>query len=927
MIRFSVILFCLCFPTLVTRCQKPVLDSAAIKGWPALQHPVISSDGRFLMYEISNRPTNFYDISKDTLTIQAVEGAWRREYPGFLSGGFSADNRKAILSHKDTLFLLDLVSGEQKQILVNQYRHIQAGVYDWLVYEPKKLLYNRELVLLDLMTSREHDFKNVSEYKFDADGRSVFFLIEVKDSSAAQKLICVDIESGISKQIWPITTRFKKTARIRAWNIDKTGQQLSFLVTEDSESQPTQSVFYYKKGMDSAELRVNQHTSGMGGGVSISSGPAFSSDGRWLMFKIDSPIIRPKSSAIIPSVDIWSYRDVVIIPEQQRLLGVGGTRQNQVTDAFVRVTGGPVIRPTHDNIYLLSMSNCYNDYVIMGSGERNAEPWWPRELGKWSVYIQSLVDGKRQLLYKGGKYGISGFSLSPGGNWLLYYNVKQGSYCSYEFNTGKIRNITAGVGVLFRSEYGSLSGSAGPIAGWLSNDKAVLLYDNYDIWQVDPAGVKKAINITNGYGVKHRIKLRIMNGPEGEKNKLVFTDREELTLVGFSPVTKYNGFFNKILGEAGNPVERYMGPYTFFRVGSQKAHFYSFDDGMQPIAAEKAGVWLVKRQSDTEAPNYYLTKDFTTFKALTNVQPQKEYNWLKAELHDWRLPDGTISQGILYKPENFDPKVKYPVLFNYYEQLSHRLYEYPIPAFTEANINIPWFVSRGYLVFTPDIHYKVGSLSGKPVGEWACEAVVSAARYLSQLPYVDSRHMGIQGHSFGGGETNYIVTHSHLFAAAAEVAGNSDLVSAYLTLVPFAAPFEHFSKQTGAETGQGRYGATLWERPELYLKGSAVLHTDRVTTPLLIMHNQRDNQIQWRQGLELYMALRRLGKKSWMLQYDNGGHTVSGPDAIDYTTRLTQFFDYYLKGVLPPKWMTQGVLAAMKGIDSGLELDKSGAIP
>jgi hypothetical protein len=93
------------------------------------------------------------------------------------------------------------------------------------------------------------------------------------------------------------------------------------------------------------------------------------------------------------------------------------------------------------------------------------------------------------------------------------------------------------------------------------------------------------------------------------------------------------------------------------------------------------------------------------------------------------------------------------------------------------------------------------------------------------------------------------------------------------------------------------------------------------------MHNEKDSNIQWRQGIELYMALRRLGKKCWMLQYDNGYHAVLGRDAVDYTTRLTQFFDYYLKGALPPVWMTQGVPYALKGLDTGYELDRSGQKP
>jgi dipeptidyl aminopeptidase/acylaminoacyl peptidase len=354
-----------------------------------------------------------------------------------------------------------------------------------------------------------------------------------------------------------------------------------------------------------------------------------------------------------------------------------------------------------------------------------------------------------------------------------------------------------------------------------------------------------------------------------------------------------------------------MGPYTLYRTESQKPHDYSFDDGMQPLRAGEVNSWIVKRQTANDAPNYFFTKDFKSYLELSNLQPQTGYNWLTTQLVNWKQLDGTPSQGILYKPENFDPYKKYPVIFNYYEKLSHSLYEFPIPEFTESNINIPWFVSQGYLVFTPDIHYTIGK-----TGQSVYNTVVSAAQYLSKLPYVDGKKMAIQGHSFGGFETNYLVTHSHLFAAAAEVAGTSDFISSYGT-----------GKQYIAEFGQGRMGATPWQRPDIYIDNTPIFKADEVTTPLLIMHNKADFVVLWAQGIEFFLALHRLEKKVWMLQYDNGNHAVSGKEAEDYTIRVNQFFDYYLKGTPPPKWMTVGVPARLKGIETGLELDTSGRQP
>jgi len=168
--------------------------------------------------------------------------------------------------------------------------------------------------------------------------------------------------------------------------------------------------------------------------------------------------------------------------------------------------------------------------------------------------------------------------------------------------------------------------------------------------------------------------------------------------------------------------------------------------------------------------------------------------------------------------------------------------------------------------------------------------------------------MAIMVHIFGGHETNAIITQSHLFAAAAEVAGYSDHFSAYLTLV--GVPVE---KDHKIDHFNQRMGATPWERPDLFRRNSPILNADKVTTPLLIVHNKKDGSVNFRQGVEMYMALRRLGKPCWLLQYDNSGHALTDEkDALDYTIRLTQYFDHYLKGTPAPQWMTMHTLGGYK---------------
>jgi dipeptidyl aminopeptidase/acylaminoacyl peptidase len=327
----------------------------------------------------------------------------------------------------------------------------------------------------------------------------------------------------------------------------------------------------------------------------------------------------------------------------------------------------------------------------------------------------------------------------------------------------------------------------------------------------------------------------------------------------------------------------------------------------------------VLRSRSTESPNFFYTKDFKTFNALSNIYPERLFNWLTTELKEFKTIDGRMEQGILYKPENFDAGKKYPVLVHYYEKMSQQLNKFLTPGLSDGTINIPYFVSRGYLVFLPDIHYRTGE-----IGESAYNSIVAAGNYLSALPFVDGKRMGLTGHSFGAFETNYVITHSSLFTAALSDAGPSNFVSQYGSYELHAG----ISLQGIVERGQNRMGANLWERPDVYIKNSPIFEADKITTPVLMVCNKLDAIVHFEQGVQLFTALRRLGKKAWMLQYDGEAHSVfQEKNQMDLTIRATQFFDHYLKGKPAPKWMLDGTPAKLKGIETGYELDTTGRTP
>ncbi|MBO9573915.1 MAG: S9 family peptidase, partial [Chitinophagaceae bacterium] len=403
------------------------------------------------------------------------------------------------------------------------------------------------------------------------------------------------------------------------------------------------------------------------------------------------------------------------------------------------------------------------------------------------------------------------------------------------------------------------------------------------------------------------------------RNGKTFYDcKVRLVLTAVNMGNKDNGFYALSLGSKARPELLCMGPYVFY-LGALKygvTFWGSHSAGCKPLKARDANTWLLTRQSSKEAPNYYIAKGLKEFKALTTLNPHKDYNWLQAELVTFRQQDGSYSKGILYKPENFDSTKKYPVLINYYEQLTLCLNNYPVADYAaNAHISVPWFVSRGYLVFLPDIYY-----NKKYLGEGALNAVEGAASWLARQPYVDSTKMGIAGHSFGGSMTNYIVTHSTHFAAAfCGAAGNSDIISRSLL------PLDDGSVQL--RQYEQEFQHTIWETPEKWNEASPIMSIDKVVTPYLIFHNKMEG-VQFQQATELFVALRRLDKKVWLLQYDEGGHSVyKRRDCRDLTIRITQFFDHYLKGAPPPIWMTTGIRAELKGKVTGYEFDTTGRQP
>jgi dipeptidyl aminopeptidase/acylaminoacyl peptidase len=336
------------------------------------------------------------------------------------------------------------------------------------------------------------------------------------------------------------------------------------------------------------------------------------------------------------------------------------------------------------------------------------------------------------------------------------------------------------------------------------------------------------------------------------------------------------------------------------------------------VKARRDSTFILTRSSFSDCPDLYVgTPRLDRLTRLTDINPQqREYLWGTAELIRWKMKDGTPLEGLLYRPGGFEKGKRYPLIVYYYERNADYLHRYWPPSPSRSTVSPSFYTSRGYAFFIPDIRYR----RGHP-GMSALDAIVSGTRKVLSLGFVDSTRMGLQGQSWGGYQTAFLVTRTGMFRAAMAGAPVSNMTSAYDGIRLESGVIRQFQY----EKSQSRIGATLWERPDLYLENSPLFRADRVTTPLLIMHNDNDGAVPWQQGMEMFGALRRLDKPVWMLVYNKEEHNLmQRRNMKDLSIRMAQFFDHYLQGAPLPVWMRTGRPAIEKNTTMAIDTTATG---
>ena len=673
----------------------------------------------------------------------------------------------------------------------------------------------------------------------------------------------------------------------------------AFLADMQEEGKKDEYSLYYWKGEGEASLLADNSTAGMTKGWQISDNGSlrFSENGKRL-FLGSAPVMPEKDTTILedeyPDVDIWhgtegTLHTVQVVNRSRTLrrtwMGVVDIASGRFTQLATEEVPDIKLVDKGDSDWVVATTNVPYELQSMWEGG----PYHT------DLYLINCNTGEKRLLKKDIRVSLE---ISPAGKYIVWYDYISESFYSMDMATLTEKRITTPATLSVAQEMSDVPNLRGPYrpTGWMKDDSGLLLNDRYDIWLADPAGIEKPLNLTLN-GRESRITYTAV---PFDREKESFTPGEELFLMGSDEVTRESGYYIWKAGRKGAPKELKKGAYNLSR----------------PVKAEEASTIVYSWETFETFPDLYVTDlSFKKEKRISDVNPQqKEYLWGTAELVSWTTLDGMKIEGLLYKPEGFDPSRKYPMIANFYEKSSSGLYSYRMPELHRSTIDYHYYTSNGYLVFNPDIYYE----DGYP-GESAFNCIMPGITSLIDKGFVDTERIGAQGHSWGGYQVAYLATRTDLFAAIESGAPVVNMFSAYGGIrwasgLNRAFQYEHT---------QSRIGATIWESPLRYLENSPLFTMDKVTTPILIMHNDADGHVPWYQGIEYFIALRRLNKPVWMLNYTGEPHWPQKmPNKKDFQIRMSQFFNHYLKGEPMPVWMKEGVPAIMKEYDLGYELVK-----
>jgi dipeptidyl aminopeptidase/acylaminoacyl peptidase len=879
--------------------EEKVLTLEDYPKWKHIQDATISDNGDWITY--GYRP-NGGDV---TLYIKSLVG--EKIYDIAVASGpeISGDSRWAaykISSSKEEakklrkqkkpvttkVGLLDLSSGEKMT-----YENASSFVFskDSAFFVVKKEKTDKDakhdgsdLVLRNLKTGMDLNIGNVGSFRFNNEGTMLAYTVDA-DKKAGNGVYVLELRSGA---IRPLDSGEADYSQL-AWDDNgrnplsgyEKGNALAVLRgIEPEKSVQKENQLLVFMGLGSKNLSKIKYSPAEdedfpeGMVLSEKGALTWSEDNSRIFCGIKEQEPEPeKSDDPEANVDVWHWKDERL----QSVQMVQADRDRRFTYRSVFLLNSKKFIPLTDE----AMRTVDIPRVGKWAAGRDDKAYRldvNRSMNTADYYRVDTGTGKRSLVVK----GLPGRArLSPDGSHFLYFHDSH--FWLFDMDTEKLTNISETAPVSFVDVNMDVPTDERPwgIAGWAKDRKWVVVYHKYDVWKLSLDG-SQAVNLTKGFGDEKEIRFRYVR-LDSEERCIDMT--KPLLLSAYGEWTKKAGYFH--LKPNGSLDELVYDDVMF---------------GRRIIKAKNADKILYTRETFVDFPDYYASDTrFQDPVKVTDANPQqKEFAWGRRRLIDYENSRGVKLQATLTLPSGYEKGKKYPMLVYFYEKMSQRHHNYSMPTYDDRP-HMCLYASDGYLVLMPDIVYTVGT-----PGSNALDCVGAAVQKVIDLGYADPDYIGLQGHSWGGYESSFIVTQTDMFACVVTGAPLTNLPSMYNILYKRTGE----TNQGALETEQGRFGRDVYPMKdlELYVSQSPMHHVAKITTPFMILHGTEDGAVDWNQGLEFYAAARRLGKEVIFLSYPGEPHHLGKEEnQKDFQLRMKQYFDHHLKGMPAPDWMINGI--------------------
>lgn len=847
--------------------HKKDLNPDDYKRWHQLFTNIISYEGSWISY------LHHYESNLDTLFIKNTQSLKSIGFAKGFNPNFLGTTKFIVQQPEEKLTIFDLKRGSSVQLEHvsayalannNQYLVVQKMNHDSL-----------SLLIKDINGKLLLEIPHLLQWKMNATHTKVAYIAKEVERYSVR---VIDLDKKRRN-----TALFENENLLGQLEWNTSGTTLAFLRSGNSDvvQQDKGAVFAYNmQSQKLFTLDLNHespldHTHKLDNGTTL----LISEDGERVFFGLDEIVERPLPDLSL--VQVWNTADRSIYPGKIKM---NDWRIRPILAVWRPETGKTISITDNNRPFLLVDAKM--KYAITYD-RLQYEPQFKYH-GDRDYYITNLETAERRLFLKAASGEPSDLVASPDGKYMLYY--QNFSWWSYELASGKRTNLTKQIKLVNEeNDDGNVLGDGldSRIAGFTMNDTEVLIYGEYDIWKVSTDGTS-IVKLTNGRATHTR--FRILPVTQKKVQQYIhygyqapqYDGGKPLYLQGTNQVTQATGIY--IYDKDTKPIILKNKLITDIRLTKdEKKLFYTVQDADLPPQLLCLYLKNFEEKVVHQSNLHYL-----------------EYDFGKSELFSFDVLDKAVG-GVLLYPAQYDSQKKYPMIVHIYERQTPYLHLYQSPSLLDsAGFNIAHFTTQGYFVCLPNMLFEKAN-----TGAIATKCVNAAVQKIIDRNIVDKDRIGLIGHSYGGYETNFIVTQNNPFKTAVSGASYSDLAADFVHVAwDFkTADYRRF------EYGQMRMGTTLFEDPKRYHKNSPLLLAEGVSTPLLLWSGADDKHVDVNHSYKFHMALRRLQKENVLLIYPGEKHTIEQPkNQVDLSIKIKEWFDYYLKDGALKTWMSPNFL-------------------